>query len=56
MKLEIPFNVEVRGEASSSFTLEHIEDRLTVLRLRDDDAAREEIVYLERVKEERFGE
>jgi hypothetical protein len=54
-KIELPLEVQVKAEAQSRFTLATIEDRLTVLRLRSDDAALEEIAYLERVKAEQFG-
>jgi hypothetical protein len=57
MNLNIPFDVEVKGRAASAFTVEQIDARLRVLRTsRTDDAAREEIAYLERLRARKFGD
>lgn len=50
MNLNIPIKVQVRGTAKSGFTRETIENRLAVLRERQDTAAKEEAAYLERLK------
>ena len=51
MRVELPIRVEWRGKASSSFTRETIDKRLAVIASRDDDEARREREFLERVKQ-----
>lgn len=50
MTITLSINPEIKGRASSSYTLENIDRRLAELRQRDDEQAREEIAYLERLK------
>ena len=54
MNLVLPFTVEIRAKASSSWTWQHVEDRLAHLRaMPDSDKVRREIDYLEKLKERR---
>ena len=53
MNLNVPFNVEVRAKASSSYDDATIERRLAVLAERDDDDARREETYLRELIERR---
>lgn len=46
---------EIRAKASSHYTAETIDSRLAVLRERDDQAARDEIEYLTRLRLRKFG-
>ena len=53
MKLTIPFDVEIRGTATSSYTDEHIDRRLAVLAGRTDAEAERERKYLTALKAKR---
>ena len=53
MKLTIPFNVEVRANASSQYDHATIERRLAVLAGRDDEAALREVAYLRALMDRR---
>lgn len=57
MKLEIPFNVEVKATAKSSLSLELIDARLSQLRLHEPSKKRdEEIDYLLMLRKRECGE
>ena len=51
MNLVLPFTVEIRAKASSSWTMRHVEDRLTYLKsLEPNDQVDSEIRYLQKIK------
>jgi hypothetical protein len=56
MDVTLPVKVEVRGQASSSYDEATIDRRLAVLAGRTDQAAVEEIAFLEKVKAEKVRE
>ena len=53
MNLNVPFNVEVRAQASSHYDNATIERRLAVLAERDDEAALREVAYLRALMDRR---